>query len=130
MPEKLEPIKPIKCLLASAKENVEVVEKGNTLGKEEYKKLEQLFRTMDKILFSVPDNPIPYYVPLCPKCSGILGQMCMSPLIICLKCGREFYLDKYNLCPKCHIPLENKIGKFAKEEHWQCPKCKKTFQPK
>jgi len=101
MPEKLEEIKPIRALWVQAKEDTEIVEKGNTLEPHVYAALESYLKILGKHLYErFGLDGASFYVPVCPTCQGILGQMCMSSLLICLKCGREFQISEYKRpCP-------------------------------
>ena len=77
---------------------VKPLERGNTMPKEEYERLEQLLEQVGINLQDECDtNPSFYMVALCPQteCHGILGQMFGSKNLICYNCGREYELKEY-----------------------------------
>jgi len=97
MPEKLEEITPRRALLIQAKKDTEIVERGNTLQPHVYTALEGYLKILGNHLYErFGALGASFYVPVCPTCQGILGQMCMSPVLICLKCGREYQISP---CP-------------------------------
>jgi hypothetical protein len=99
--EKLKRIKVIHGLWVQPKDDTEIVEKGNTLTPEVYAELSLFLEAIGNTLYrKYGADGASYLVAVCPKCNGILGQMCMSPLVICLNCGREFQLTEYKRPPK------------------------------
>jgi hypothetical protein len=71
-------------------------EKGNTLKQQVYADLEQLLEATENTLYRIYKEDGMLYVPArCPKCHGLLGQMCGSANQICLKCGTEWELKEY-----------------------------------
>ena len=62
---------------------------------EDYEKLKtKLYQLQDR---NVQENLTSWMVPQCPKCRGILSQVCMSRLLVCLKCDTEFDLTEYKV---------------------------------
>ena len=36
---------------------------------------------------------IPWMVPQCPKCGGVLSQVCGSKLLMCVQCDTEYKVE-------------------------------------
>jgi hypothetical protein len=66
---------PFKVLLKDAYESLE-------------KRLEEMTDNLHKEFHAI------YYIPACPSCGGILGHKCMSPWLVCYRCGKEFKLHE------------------------------------
>lgn len=75
------------------KQRVKPLEKGNTMPKTEYEMLEAHLKAVGESL-QRQFRPSFYFVPVCPECYGILGQMAMSKNLICYNCGREYTLEQ------------------------------------
>ena len=62
---------------------------------EDYEELKtELYKLQDRY---VQEKLTQWMVPQCPKCQGVLSQVCMSRLLVCLKCDTEFDLTEYKV---------------------------------
>jgi hypothetical protein len=58
---------------------------------EDYEELEtELYKLQDRC---VQEKLTQWMVPQCPKCQGVLSNVCMSRLLVCLKCDTEYKVE-------------------------------------
>ena len=67
-------------------------------GREYADDYEKLKTALYKLQYRYEDEIlIPWMVPQCPKCGGVLSQVCGSKLLMCVKCDTEFDLTEYKM---------------------------------